>query len=184
MNAEIQYYKDYLKQIGMTYEQLSEKSGIPLNTLKNIFRGKTAHPRIDTVQAIERALGLATQGKKQNDIPTDQREQIIRRTKMDIERLREAKKKQKLSYDDLAKITGYSRSTITNIFCGYCEFPRHETIEAIERALGITVQEETQETTPTLTEEEKKLIELIGEMTDEEVNELSNFIDFIISKRK
>lgn len=58
MNAKIQYYKDHLKQIGMTYEQLSEKSGIPLNTLKNIFRGKTVHPRIDTMQAIEEALGL------------------------------------------------------------------------------------------------------------------------------
>jgi transcriptional regulator with XRE-family HTH domain len=44
----------------MTYEQLSEKSGIPLNTLKNIFSGKTAHPRIDTIQAIESALGLTT----------------------------------------------------------------------------------------------------------------------------
>lgn len=60
MNVKIHDYKKHLKQIGMTYEQLSEKSGIPLNTLKNIFRGKTEHPRIDTVQAIERALGLTT----------------------------------------------------------------------------------------------------------------------------
>lgn len=59
MNAKIQYYKDYLKQKSITYEKLSEMSGIPLNTLKNIFRGKTEHPRIDTIQAIERALGLA-----------------------------------------------------------------------------------------------------------------------------
>lgn len=59
MNAKIQYYKDYLKQKNITYEKLSEMSGIPLNTLKNIFRGKTEHPRIDTIQAIERALGLA-----------------------------------------------------------------------------------------------------------------------------
>lgn len=60
MNAKIHDYKQHLKQIGMTYEQLSEKSGIPLNTLKNIFRGKTEHPRIDTVQAIERVLGITT----------------------------------------------------------------------------------------------------------------------------
>ena len=59
MNSKIQYYKDYLKQKNITYEKLSEMSGIPLNTLKNIFRGKTEHPRIDTIQAIERALGLA-----------------------------------------------------------------------------------------------------------------------------
>ena len=61
MNAKIQYYKDYLKQKNITYEKLSEMSGIPLNTLKNIFRGKTEHPRIDTIQAIERALGLYTE---------------------------------------------------------------------------------------------------------------------------
>ena len=45
--------------MGMTYEQLSTKSGIPLNTLKNVFCGRTENPRIDTLQAIERALGLA-----------------------------------------------------------------------------------------------------------------------------
>ena len=58
-NQTVQALKKQLKQIGMTYEQLSTKSGIPLNTLKNIFSGRTEHPRIDTVQAIERALGLA-----------------------------------------------------------------------------------------------------------------------------
>ena len=37
-------------------------------------------------------------------------------------------------------MTGFSRSTITNIFCGYIEYPRFETIQAIERALGIDNQ--------------------------------------------
>ena len=55
---EIQEIKSYLKQKKITYQQLSDTSNIPLNTLKNIFRGKTANPRIDTMQAIERALGL------------------------------------------------------------------------------------------------------------------------------
>ena len=41
---------------------------------------------------------------------------------VDIERLQKARKEKKLSYDDLAKLTGYSRSTITNIFCGYIEY--------------------------------------------------------------
>lgn len=60
---------------------------------------------------------------------------------MDIQKWKIAKKEKGLSYDDLAKITGYSRSTITNIFCGYIEFPRYETIQAIERALDITEDE-------------------------------------------
>ena len=56
---------------------------------------------------------------------------------LNIERLKQAKKEKGLSYDDLARITGYSRSTITNIFCGYIDLPRHETVQAIEAALGL-----------------------------------------------
>lgn len=56
---------------------------------------------------------------------------------MNLELLKKAKKEKKLSYDDLAKLTGYSRSTITSIFLGYVEFPRHETIQAIEKALDL-----------------------------------------------
>lgn len=67
---------------------------------------------------------------------------------INIEKLKQAKKERNLSYDDLAKITGYSRSTITNIFCGYIELPRHETVQAIERALGLA---------PEPTDEEKAL---------------------------
>ena len=59
VNQTIQSLKTQLKKIGMTYEQLSHESGIPLNTLKNIFSGRTENPRLDTMQAIERALGLA-----------------------------------------------------------------------------------------------------------------------------
>ncbi|MBQ7831296.1 MAG: helix-turn-helix transcriptional regulator [Clostridia bacterium] len=57
---EIQALKIYLKSNKITYEQLSERSGIPLNTLKNIFSGRTPNPRIDTMQAIEAALCLNT----------------------------------------------------------------------------------------------------------------------------
>lgn len=35
-----------------------------------------------------------------------------------------------------------------------------------------------------LTEDEQKLIALISELTDEETQELSNFVDYILSKRK
>ena len=55
---EIKQIKNIMKSQGITYETLSSLSGIPLNTLKNIFRGKTQNPRIDTMQAIEKALGL------------------------------------------------------------------------------------------------------------------------------
>ena len=61
---EIQEIKAYLKQKKITYEQLSKSSGIALNTLKSIFCGRTPTPRIDTMQAIERALGLEEKEKR------------------------------------------------------------------------------------------------------------------------
>lgn len=74
---------------------------------------------------------------------------------IDTDRLKAAKKAKGLSYDDLAAITGFSRSTITNIFCGYIEFPKHDTIQAIERALGISIEPEQ---TDKLTAEERELL--------------------------
>ena len=54
----VQEIKDYLRKNRITYAVLSEKSGIPEGTLKNIFSGFTKSPRIDTIIAIEKALGL------------------------------------------------------------------------------------------------------------------------------
>ena len=56
---DIATYKSKKKELGITFEELSKLSGVPVQTLHNIFRGHTTTPRIDTVQAIERALGLA-----------------------------------------------------------------------------------------------------------------------------
>lgn len=56
---DINAYKSKKKELGITFEVLSQLSGVPVQTLHNIFRGHTTTPRIDTVQAIERALGLS-----------------------------------------------------------------------------------------------------------------------------
>lgn len=58
---EINEIKNYLKINKISYSQLAQKSGVHLNTLKQIFSGKTPHPRIDTMQAIEKALNLDTE---------------------------------------------------------------------------------------------------------------------------
>ncbi len=50
--------KKYMKENGITQMELSEKAHIPIGTLRDIFRGYTKNPRIDTMQAIENALGL------------------------------------------------------------------------------------------------------------------------------
>ena len=54
----IEEIKRYMKQKKITYQELSNISEIPLTTLKYIFSGRTESPRIDTMQAIEHALGL------------------------------------------------------------------------------------------------------------------------------
>lgn len=51
--------KKHIKQHKITYEALSEQSGIPIGTIKSIFSGRTPNPRLDTMQAIERALGIS-----------------------------------------------------------------------------------------------------------------------------
>lgn len=46
------------KSKNITIEELSKRSGIPQITVERVLYGKTPHPRIDTLQALERALGV------------------------------------------------------------------------------------------------------------------------------
>lgn len=55
---DIMEIKRYLKEHKITYKMLAEMSGVPESTLKNIFGGFTPNPRMDTIEAIERALGI------------------------------------------------------------------------------------------------------------------------------
>lgn len=48
----------------MTLVQIAEKANLPIGTIKNIFAGYVPNPRSDTVEAIERALGLRDSGLK------------------------------------------------------------------------------------------------------------------------
>jgi transcriptional regulator with XRE-family HTH domain len=98
-----------------------------------------------------------------------------------IEELKAMKKQKKLRLQDIADMAGIPKRTVDDIFSGKTKHPRIDTMQAIERALGLTQE---QEAAPTYTEEERKLFGLIEQLTDAEVEELSNFVDFIISKRK
>ena len=46
------------KQKKLTIADIAEKAGLPKGTVQNIFAGYVPSPRLDTVQAIERALEL------------------------------------------------------------------------------------------------------------------------------
>lgn len=55
---DVSEIKTFMKARGITQKDLSQMSNIPLQTIRKIFAGYTSHPRIDTVEAIEKALGL------------------------------------------------------------------------------------------------------------------------------
>ena len=77
---------------------------------------------------------------------------------------------------------GISKSNYSNWSDGTT--PRKTTLLKIADYLGVSVEELTMETKTTLSEEEKQLVSLISQLTDDEVDELSRFVDYLISKRK
>ena len=98
---------------------------------------------------------------------------------MTIQEIKEYLKLNKITYQDLSERSGIALNTLKNIFRGKTEHPRIDTMQAIETALGLTATQEQ-----TLSVEEKQLVSLIKQLTDDEVNELSNYVDYIISKRE
>lgn len=99
---------------------------------------------------------------------------------MDIERIIEERKKQGISIEELANRAKLPKSTVEKIIFKIVKHPRIDTVKALEEALGI------KKTPPgnDLPEDVKQLVELVMELSEDEVNELSNYIDYIISKRK
>lgn len=108
------------------------------------------------------------------------------------ERIKILRKQKNLTQKELAEKCGYkSLTTINKIELGINNVPL-SVVEKLAFALDVTPaylmgwEEELQETikVDTLSTEEISLVEAIRSMTDEEVKELSNFVDYIISKRK
>jgi transcriptional regulator with XRE-family HTH domain len=95
---------------------------------------------------------------------------------VDLQLWKAKKKELKLSLQDIANITDISISTLKDILRGATTDPRIETVQRIERALGLDE--------PAETEQDNELLALLHQMTEEEIIELTNYVDFIISKRK
>lgn len=47
------------KKLGLTTDELSEKSGVPVGTLNKILSGATRDPKLETLKAIAKVLGLS-----------------------------------------------------------------------------------------------------------------------------
>lgn len=55
---DLKLWQQQKKSLHLTFEDLAEKTKISISTLKDIFRGATTNPRIETVAAIEKALEI------------------------------------------------------------------------------------------------------------------------------
>lgn len=65
MNLEL--WKKIKKEKKLTIEQIAKAANLPKGSVQNIFCGYVPNPRSDTVEAIERALGLYTSPQIKND---------------------------------------------------------------------------------------------------------------------
>ena len=59
------------QELGLSNEEISNRSGVPLGTLQKIFSGKTTSPRSRTIQALERVLAPVQVPKKQGEYTLD-----------------------------------------------------------------------------------------------------------------
>ena len=65
-SMDITVWKNRKKELHLNYDEIAQKAGVSKRTVEDIFRGYTTTPRIDTVQAIERALGLSSSSLASN----------------------------------------------------------------------------------------------------------------------
>lgn len=57
--ATLESWKAQKKALKLTNQAIADAANLPLRTVEQVMCGKVKNPRNDTVQAIERALGLA-----------------------------------------------------------------------------------------------------------------------------
>jgi len=81
---------DMRKHIGMSIDELSEKSGVPKGTLSKITAGITKNPSIDTVKAIVHTMGFTLddlddfpRSKGGNDLSAENMELIKKYSNLD-----------------------------------------------------------------------------------------------------
>ena len=110
---------------------------------------------------------------------------------MDVSRLNELRKKAGLSIDELAIRAKLPKSTVEKILFGIVKYPRIDTMQAIERALGLdrselrfTAEDKAAgiEPTPTaiLTADELELLESYRAIKDEQGEKTAHAIRTLV----
>lgn len=69
--------KFLLNKNKMSYQELSERSDVPLETIRNIYYGKVTDPKVSTVLAISKVLGVSINRLMGDRIYTKAEERLI-----------------------------------------------------------------------------------------------------------
>jgi transcriptional regulator with XRE-family HTH domain len=102
-------------------------------------------------------------------------------------RIKDLRLEKGLTLEQVGKIVGVGKSTVRKWETGMIANMKRDKIASLSKALGVPpsyLLGYTDERTLQPTKEENELINLILQLTDEETEELSKFVDYIISKRK
>lgn len=102
-------------------------------------------------------------------------------------RIKELRLEKGLTLEQVGNIVGVGKSTVRKWETGMIANMKRDKIASLSKALGVSPSyllgyTDKRELQPT--KEESHLISLIKQLTEEEVEELSNFVDYLISKRK
>ena len=98
---------------------------------------------------------------------------------MDIAYIKRVMKEKGITQLQLSALSNIPIQTLRKIFAGYTPNPRIDTVHAIEKALGLDKEPLTN-----ISSEDMELVELIKQLDEEQTKELSNFVDYLLSKRK
>ena len=98
-------------------------------------------------------------------------------------RIKDLRLEKGLTLEQVGNLVGVGKSTVRKWETGMIANMKRDKIASLAQALGTTPAylmgwEETNNN------EQNKLISLIEQLTDEETEELSNFVDYLISKRR
>ena len=73
---------EYKKRLGITSEELSRRSGVPLGTLNKILSGDTKDPKLGTLKSIAMVLGCTL-----DDFDDTQHKSVTEPSYADVEQL-------------------------------------------------------------------------------------------------
>ena len=97
--------KKELKNRKITYQMIADNTNISISTLKDIFRGKTENPRLDTIKLICSYLNIETDNLIYNEtnspILSEEEKEIIQNIRL-------------LDKDKKNRLKGYLKALIEN----------------------------------------------------------------------